>query len=342
MAQWQDGRPWIRTEYPSGLGVCRRAEQDDFAMRVPDKFLQAVVFIGCRLDGKAYKGATAFFVGSDDGGAVVTARHVIDQIRHKSDDRRVLIWLNKLDGRVDVLESPVKDWVFHPDDPTADSAVLPHMPSLAQYDHVSVMADAILTDEIVQRRGVGIGDDIWVPGLFAPHSGTERNEPILRAGHLAGLPSEPVLTDLGPMTAYLAELRSIGGLSGSPVLVEFGLWRVVYEEDDPEPLGESPNFMLLGLVHGHYDVKAPLQQLGGGGLMKPEAINMGIGIVVPGQKIVETLAEAMARKHEEVPKTTMATPDATGWKRAEGDYSRADFIADLSQVTKPELHERSD
>jgi len=68
-------------------------------MRVPDAFLRAVTFIGCRINGKPFKGGTAFFIGSDGGGAVVIARHNIEAIRNKSDDGKVLMWLNRLEWR---------------------------------------------------------------------------------------------------------------------------------------------------------------------------------------------------------------------------------------------------
>jgi hypothetical protein len=301
-------------------------------MRVPDAFLRAVTFIGCRITGNPFKGGTAFFIGSDDGGAVVTARHNIEAIRNKSDDGKVLMWLNRLDGGAEPVESSTDEWEFHPDDPTADVAVLTSLPALAAYDHGSMMADLILTDEVIADRGVGIGDDLFVPGLFVPHSRTTRNEPILRVGHVAALPDEQVDTEMGPMMAYLAELRSIGGLSGSPVFVHFGLWRTVWEREEPEPLDDAPpRFMLLGLMHGHYDVKAPFLALNN------EAINMGIGIVAPGQKIKETLTVALDRKKKRDKESgpTVATPDSA-WKPSDGDYARADFLADLLKVTRPE------
>ena len=72
-----------------------------------------------------------------------------------------------------------------------------------------------------------------------------------------------------------------------------------------------------------YDVKDPFLALNN------EAINMGIGIVAPGQKIKETLTVALDRKKKRKESgPTVATPDSA-WKPLDGDYARADFLPDL-------------
>jgi hypothetical protein len=73
-----------------------------------------------------------------------------------------------------------------------------------------------------------------------------------------------------------------------------------------------------------YDVKDPFLALNN------EAMNMGIGIVAPGQKIKETLTVALDRKKKRNKESepTVATPDSA-WKPRDGDYARADFLADL-------------
>ena len=59
--------------------------------------------------------------------------------------------------------------------------------------------------------------------------------------------------------------------------------------------GEGPiggSFFLLGMIHGHYDVKAPASA-GGDGL-EEQAINMGIAVVVPVTQIIATINAAAA------------------------------------------------
>ena len=86
---------------------------------------------------------------------------------------------------------------------------------------INVLVDA----PVAERNGIGPGDELFAIGLFSLRVGTQRNIPIVRSGILAAMPydSEPFTKDGHPYHAYLAEMRSIGGLSGSPVFIFMGL-----------------------------------------------------------------------------------------------------------------------
>ena len=105
------------------------------------------------------------------------------------------------------------------------------------------------------------------------------------------MPEEPIETATGLQEAYLIELLSIGGLSGSPVFTYLGGLRREY------PIGGELNVTaragaihLLRLVHGHWNlaseerVDAVHDALDGG-----ERVNMGIAIVVPITRLLEIL-----------------------------------------------------
>ena len=78
----------------------------------------------------------------------------------------------------------------------------------------------VATDKVINDNAIGVGDEVFLTGLFANHIGQQRNLPIIRVGNIALMPEEPVQhPSLGPIDAYLIEARSIGGLSGSPVFV---------------------------------------------------------------------------------------------------------------------------
>jgi len=108
---------------------------------------------------------------------------------------------------------------------------------------------------------------------------------------------------------YLVELRSIGGLSGSPVFA-------VLDEAAPgsqnistmpiqltyasghlsegsavvDPVSSiQRQYCLMGLLHGHYEITSPIPYLHGGKVMRDEQINLGIGIVIPAADIVGVL-----------------------------------------------------
>ena len=139
------------------------------------------------------------------------------------------------------------------------------------------------TSEIISKESIGPGDEVFITGLFVNHFGEERNIPILRIGNIAAMPEEKVKTDtMGPMDAFI-EARSIGGLSGSPVFVHLtGVRNNVFT------VGPPPIY-LLGLMHGHWDAEVTKNDSIQKDQFERERVNMGIAIVVPVQKIIETV-----------------------------------------------------
>ena len=112
------------------------------------------------------------------------------------------------------------------------------------------------------------------------------------------MPEEKLpIEDFGEMEAYLAEGRSIGGLSGSPVFVRNTVkipmqtagrktyrnvraWRLAPYWGWYTGIGNTP------FIHGN---------------SQAEAVNMGVSIIVPAKKILETLyhpeLSTLRRKH---------------------------------------------
>src|SRR5579863_9118097 len=136
----------------------------------------------------------------------------------------------------------------------------------------------IATNEIIEREGIGIGDEIFMTGLFINHAGQNQNIPILRIGNIAMMAREPL--DSGE-EAILIEARSIGGLSGSPAFANIsGVRRGKVHT------GEDDCVYLLGIVVGHWE----------GGMevdiaTQDHRVNRGIGIVVPATKILEVIQQ---------------------------------------------------
>jgi hypothetical protein len=262
-------------------------------MQVPDEVRKCVCFIVFRKEGDWHLAGTAFFLGEPVGpvepgtpaygwGATVTARHVIDGINGVSDDGKVYLRLNdrgKDSSRV--VETDIGDWIAHPGGPSVDVAVLPWVPPIADYDHLTYTLSHAVDDELAREENISVGDEVFISGLFVRQPGKERNTPIVRIGNIAALPGEPINTRLGDMRAYLVESRSTGGLSGSPVFVNLGPVR----QTPSRPLftHDRVAIYLLGLMHGHWDVVITDQEV--------EAINMGIAIVPPIASVLEVLSE---------------------------------------------------
>jgi hypothetical protein len=264
-------------------------------VQVSDQVRKCVCFVLYRRKGEVKLAGTAFFVGSKVGppvppdtpvygwGAVVTARHVIDGIREKSDDGQAILRLNDQDTPTSsTITSPVDDWIMHRDGAVVDVCALPFIPPLDRFDHRVYLLDQVVDDQLIYDEQISVGDEVFLPGLFHHHPGSERNIPIVRIGNIAAMPEEPVSTELGPMDAYLIESRSIRGLSGSPVFVNLGPARKTPER--PPFTLQRQTVYLLGVMHGHWDVPTSDPLMG--------AVNMGIAIVPPISRAVEILENA--------------------------------------------------
>jgi len=284
-------------------------------MRLPDEVKKCVVFIGRKeLDSKTHLenivyGGTGFFVGVPTQvlGApilyLVTAAHVAKKIN----DCQFCIRANTKAGKSKIywIDAGVDlQWWYHPTDPTVDVAVLEWAPP-PEVDYRYIPEPMFLYPATMDIKGIGVGDDVFITGLFSFVAGVEKNLPVVRTGNLAMVPSERVPSKKwhkDGLEAYLIESRSIGGLSGSPVFVQRSIKVQAAEESGRTPLAAGAMFW-LGLIHGHWDVDR--QQVDGiwndaWSEDKTSQINTGIAITVPCHKILEVVnCPGLAWKREE-------------------------------------------
>lgn len=285
-------------------------------MRVPDYVTETVGFLAPagepgRLVGTAFMVAyplfgwerdeeppqpLEFFVGKPHAVYLVTARHVIDKIGESADD--VLLRVNADDGSAQYFEIPLADWQRPPNDPHTgfyrDVAVSPFERRGTAFRHISLGWSAL--PNRIADADIGIGDDVFFPGLFRYREGRSRNIPILRKGTLAAMVQwdEPVNVpfrsgEAVQLAAHLVETRSIGGLSGSPVFAHPA--GVRDRLDGAGVIKSHGHFFLLGLMSGHYDERH--------GVARSESLNTGIGYVTPVETIVETLDMDELETHRE-------------------------------------------
>lgn len=193
-------------------------------------------------------------------------------------------------------------WVEHND--TDAALALVEWPDHA--DHVFVPTEMIADSDYASGRTgvngpplVGLGDNVFLVGLFTQHAGSEeRIQPIVRFGQLSRMPDDQVRIKLDPQTevdvyAYLVETKSWGGQSGSPAFVHYA--------PDRLHTGAGGNLMmntvlppkLLGIVHGHFhdtgEVRADDPYLDEPPLIGNVKLNTGIAIVIPAQAIIDLL-----------------------------------------------------
>lgn len=229
--------------------------------------------------------------------------------------------LNLKSGGTGWIAIPLSMWHRHA---TADLAVAPMAAESDEPDFMFFSLAGTGTEARLSEEEIGPGDEVFTAGLFVHRSGLERNVPIIRVGNLAAMPDEPIdLPEWGRMDAYLIEARSIGGLSGSPVFVHYGSVRVRDGKLVHAPTSAGI-FLLLGVMHGHFDGGlSPLDTADGPDGAR-ERVNVGIAIVVPVERLIVLLDEP------ELAANKKRSLEA----RASGDF-RAMYLEDVSG-TRPE------
>ena len=213
--------------------------------RVPERFESAVVFMFGQhperddvLVGPGGTGVLIMRPSSTLMGEnhiyVVSNKHVIDQTPW--------VRINTNDAGTRLIERISEDWTS---DGQEDLAILDVTDEINdETDFYSwVWHDDLLTTQHVWGHRIGIGDQVFMLGLFADHDGSSRNLPVARFGSIAAMPNPliPVATgpdDLYKRPAFLNDMRSRQGFSGSPVWV----WR--------SQEGDLSDYNAYGTSHG--------------------------------------------------------------------------------------------
>jgi len=294
-------------------------DPDEEDMRVPKELIDCVCYVCTNVNGEWRYGGTAFFIAYPNYRYhfehlyVVTARHSIETIRRLGGD--VCLRINTRDGGAEIMTTN-KGWVY-PDSPSVDLAILPlDLPRDSRFQFKSVPFTDIIDDDPFPLRDMGPGEELIVTGLFSMHYGSQRNYPIVRSGILAAMPDEPLTDEKSKKeyAAYLIEVRSIGGLSGSPVFMVYRspAPRTPPEISYPSMRREVRSYYLLGIIRGHWDIKrGPLVPVFDN---DQEHVNMGIAVVTPAAEIRQMLLsdafkEARQEKESERAAKNGPTPD---------------------------------
>ncbi len=196
--------------------------------RVPERFENAVVFLfgrhPARDDLIVGPGGTGVIVETPSATLqgqyhkyIVSNRHVIEETPW--------VRLNTCDGSTRMLEFISENWVSDGKEDLAIVDVTGHL-SL-DTDHYSWIEhrEFVNSTRIIGNH-IGIGDQVFMLGLYSDHDGSNRNLPVARFGNIAAMPDALVPVITGPndpykRPAFLNDMRSRQGFSGSPVWV----WR---------------------------------------------------------------------------------------------------------------------
>jgi hypothetical protein len=178
---------------------------------------------------------TRFFVnvseGEHDFAYFVTAAHVIWPDRKRksqSPDGTMHVRINLKNGGHKIEKTCIKtEWIFH-EDRQIDVCALPVRTHARQSSdgtdisylslpEISVPFRAALDPKMHPR----LGEEVFITGAFIGRIGERRNIPVVRIGNIAALPEEPLEFTSPRRPAFLIETRSLGGISGSPVFINY-------------------------------------------------------------------------------------------------------------------------
>jgi len=257
--------------------------------------LRTVVYVGLEANGKFLPLGTGFIIGvrhkESDFHFIATADHVVDLVTGPS----IWVRMNTRDGVAGPTMKIEKNAKL-PIDRKLDLAILP-LPQIGP----TYMAGSILIDRVQYNS---ILEDIWKPelglevatvGLYTSHFGQVKNIPVVRVGHIALLPDEPVLTTRGFIQAYLVETRTIAGLSGSPVFLNIPHMRV---HGTKVEIREGIGLVLMGMMLGYHLVASaddqiivPANQGDDARSGKPslDDRNTGFAVVIPIERIFDVM-----------------------------------------------------
>jgi hypothetical protein len=342
-------------------------------MRVPDEIRKSVLFIGVKEDLPDWEWVgTGYLIAVPDarhefedepieqaghwfyGGAsypfifLATARHVAEKL----EGRDFALRTNKNDGSVAILEGHSdQKWWYHPTEKAyVDAAVTIFFPpNLRELDIFWVDIGLFVDDARIKASNLGIGDEVFLAGLFTEVTETTSNIPIVRIGNLAMMPGEKIpFKDGRLIEAYLVESRSMGGLSGSPVFIretvaiqalrsglKFNATQHIPPSDMMQVLSGVGRIYFLGSMIGHWDSPTGFK------IPEKEAVNMGISPIVPSHKIREIirqpeLREVMREMTQDLAKQKHSTAkeDFGSQRQNESVFTKEDFEAALRKASR--------
>jgi hypothetical protein len=273
-------------------------ERLESLMRVEDHVIRTVVFVGIEVNGTFTPLGTGFLVAFQEGELsavyLVTADHVVNQISGEY----VYVRINRVSGASEgcVTTRVDKRTILRHNDKRNDIAVFPFPYDTSAIDCMPVMMGK---EQIKGYRAniwePGLGDEVALVGLYTTHYGMMKNRPVVKIGNIAAMPEEPVRTDVGYVTAYLIEIRSIAGLSGSPIFLNVPHMRV--KDGQIQTLSHAV-YQPLGMLIGYHMVESREDQIkipresnfsqtsAENGISE---LNTGFGVAIPIERLNEIL-----------------------------------------------------
>jgi hypothetical protein len=345
-------------------------------MRVPDEIRKTVLFIGIKNEvGEWDWRATGYLIALSDFQLhwsetleahgqqfftttthpfrlLATAKHVAEKLEGKDFALKTMT----TSGEPRIIEVHANQrWFYHPTEKDyVDAAVTVFFPpDMRELDLFTIQAELFADEKVIREADLGVGDEVFIAGLFSMVKKTARQHPIVRIGNLAMMPGERIpFKEDKLIDAYLVESRSVGGLSGSPVFVrattrvdaglkfKSGFALNAVNSQTPNIEGIERTFLegvgriyFLGSMIGHWNTREYPPEM-------PEVFNMGVSLVVPAHKILEIIRQpeliAMAENIVNEMRKGRAVGEAVldFDEKEEKPFTQQDFESALRKVTR--------
>ncbi|MEP7038872.1 MAG: serine protease [Acidobacteriota bacterium] len=189
---------------------------------------------------------------------VITNKHVIYK-------NCFFVRVNRKDNKTEIFEIVSDNWEFHPTSDIAIAFILLKDSSSLKYHYFA--DDMLFTREMIKDFDIGLGEDVYMVGRFVHHAGKIINLPSVRSGIISAMPNpdERIKTEMGNQEAFLIEMRSISGFSGSPVVYDFPMTELLIHvmskgelnkfsdrKLTPEGFNLRAKTLLLGIDSGNF------------------------------------------------------------------------------------------
>ncbi len=163
------------------------------------------------------------------------------------------------DGRPDIFPYDLNDWQCLPE---YDITAISLSPKRDFYNIVAIPEKLFLTEKKRDDWKIGIGDDVFMVGLFGSDSREPKiSTPSARFGHISIEPVPVRQKNNQVADLYCLDMNSRSGYSGSPVFV----YRLPFHNlQDQAPLEQQRyHFALLGVHCGQFPERWEMTPQGG-------------------------------------------------------------------------------
>ena len=213
-------------------------------------------------------------------GYIVTNKHILENIFISNES--AIIRINKSDGELEFFEVQKSEWKFHSTEDLA--ACFFRASNDSSLNAAFLEAEKTVNQSLFELQKL-VGLEVMVVGRFQGLDESVKNSPVVRFGNLSTNELVPIdCGDGNPKPSILAELRTINGFSGSPVIAKL---------HTNTSTGSNPvmHYFLLGVHKAHLPQKSDVYKAIGrrtedGLYVKTIS---GMAAIVPGWHVLDLL-----------------------------------------------------